>query len=216
MNVHLDSGVALTCIKACDSFVDTVNATTEGQLVSSLSSSFATFETARQIGTVYSLFAGEDLRTLLDGFVTQAKAMSMLFATAGGLIEAQDEAVAAALGKAAAEPPGLQSAGLMAALTAVNGPTGTAAALALANGGAAIGPDVGGYDRVGPEDVSATPLERIVTAAEALDPAQFSQVQQQVSDAASTLDSAATALRSELNDILWAAHGRASSRSRAR
>ena len=55
------------------------------------------FPTARQLGTVYSLFASADLHTLLSGFADQAEAMAMLFAAAGGLISAQDEAVAAAL-----------------------------------------------------------------------------------------------------------------------
>ena len=201
MAVHLEPNAAEAARSACDRFLDSLRSSDLTSLHGNLSGAVESFDTARQIGTVYSLFAGEDLRTLLNGFVTQVEAMSMLFATAGGLIEAQDEAVAAALGKAAAEPAGLQSAGLMAAL-ALNGPSGPAVAMALANGGAPVSPEVGGYDRVGPEDVSTTPLERIVTAAESLDPVQFSEVQQQVSEAASTLESAATTLRSELDGIL--------------
>src|SRR5699024_5345632 len=106
------------------------------------------FDTARQLGAVYALFAEEDLRTLLSGFVDQAKAMSMLFAAAGGLIESQDEAVAAALGKAAQEPAGMQSLGLLAAVGPVLSPTGLSVA-AVAD---AVGSS--GYDRGGPEDVS--------------------------------------------------------------
>ena len=130
--------------------------------------------------------------------------MSVLFAAAGGMIDAQDEAAAAALGKAAEEPAGLKSIGLMSMLASMHGPAATVAVSASAS--AAEDPEnVGGYDRVGPEDVSSTPLERIVTAAEALDPSQFEQVQKQVTTAAGTLDSAASTLQRELDDVLGGA-----------
>ncbi|MCT1886689.1 hypothetical protein M3C36_16150 [Dietzia cinnamea] len=150
------------------------------------------FDTARQIGTVYSLFVEEDLRTLLNGFVDQARAMSMLFAAAGGLIEAQDEAVAAALGKAAEEPVGLQSLGLMGSLGS------TTALLDAADGTTTLG----GYGRVGPEDVSTSPLERMAEAAQALEPQQFATIAARMTQAATVLDDAATTLRSGLGNLL--------------
>lgn len=205
MAIHLEPGVAETCRQACNQFATVLRSSNAGARFGGMEGSANQFDTARQIGTVYSLFSDEDLGTLLNGFVVQAEAMSMLFAAAGGLIEAQDEAVAAALGKAAEAPAGLQSAGLMAALAVMSVPSDTALAFAETASHAAESPDVGGYDRVGPEDVSATPLERIVTAAEALDADQFAQVQEQISVASSTLDSAASKLRSELGDILGGA-----------
>lgn len=150
------------------------------------------FDTARQIGTVYSLFVGEDLRTLLNGYVDQAKAMAMLFAAAGGLIEAQDEAVAAALGKAAQEPAGLQSLGLMGSLGS------TLLMLDAADGTSTLH----GYDRVGPEEVSGAPLAKMVSGAQALDPAQFQQVRDRVSTVATSLHTAAANLRSGLGNAL--------------
>ncbi|WP_176475019.1 WXG100 family type VII secretion target [Dietzia natronolimnaea] len=141
---------------------------------------------------MYSLFVGEDLRTLLNGFVDQAKAMSMLFAAAGGLIEAQDEAVAAALGKAAQEPAGLQSLGLMGSLGS------TLAMVDAADGLSAPR----GYDRVGPEEVSGAPLARLVSGAQALDPAQFHGVRDRVSTVATSLHTAADNLRSGLGNAL--------------
>ncbi|WP_314037131.1 hypothetical protein [Dietzia sp. CH92] len=150
------------------------------------------FDTARQIGTVYSLFVGADLQTLIEGYINQARAMSMLFAAAGGLIEAQDEAVAAALGKAAEEPVGLQSLGLMGSLGS------TTALLDAADGTTTLG----GYGRVGPEDVSTSPLERMAEAAQALEPEQFATIAARMTQAATVLDDAATTLRSGLGNIL--------------
>ncbi|MDX2358889.1 WXG100 family type VII secretion target [Dietzia sp. PP-33] len=141
---------------------------------------------------MYSLFVGEDLRTLLNGYVDQAKAMSMLFAAAGGLIEAQDEAVAAALGKAAQEPAGLQSLGLMGSLGS------TISMLDAAEGLSATR----GYDRVGPEEVSGAPLARMVSGAQALDPAQFEQIRHRLSTVATSLGTAAGDLKSGLGAAL--------------
>src|SRR5699024_2951655 len=105
------------------------------------------------------------------------------------------------LAKAAEEPAGLTSLGLMSMLASMHGP----AAMAVVSASASATEDpanVGGYDRVGPEDVSSTPLERLVTAAEALDPSQFEQVQNQVTAAADTLETAASTLQRELDDVL--------------
>ncbi|USX45280.1 hypothetical protein [Dietzia kunjamensis] len=145
--------------------------------------------TARQIGTVYSLFASEDLRTLLNGFVAQAEAMSMLFAAAGGLIEAQDEALAGALSKAAEEPAGLQSLGLIHASESD----------VFALEGMCV---MGAYGRVGPEDVSDSPLERIAQCAEGLQPSQFSDIDERATRVSEALNSAAEQLNSDLNNIL--------------
>ncbi|WP_194306032.1 WXG100 family type VII secretion target [Dietzia sp. B19] len=122
----------------------------------------------------------------------QAKAMAMLFAAAGGLIEAQDEAVAAALGKAAQEPAGLQSLGLLGSLGS------TTAILDSADGTSTLH----GYDRVGPEEVSGAPLAKMVSGAQALDPAQFQQVRDRVSTVATSLHTAAANLRSGLGNAL--------------
>ncbi|PTM90412.1 hypothetical protein C8N39_101165 [Dietzia psychralcaliphila] len=192
MTVHLDPGAAVQCKSVCDEFVDKVRMLTSGGRYEKFLSTEGAFDTARQIGTVYSLFAGEDLRTLLNGYVDQAKAMSMLFAAAGGLIEAQDEAVAAALGKAAQEPAGLQSLGLMGSLGS------TIAMLDAADGTSTPR----GYDRVGPEEVSGAPLARMVSGAQALDPAQFQQVRDRVSTVASSIRSAAADLHGGLRDAL--------------
>ncbi|MFN3339850.1 MAG: WXG100 family type VII secretion target [Dietzia sp.] len=118
--------------------------------------------------------------------------MSMLFAAAGGLIEAQDEAVAAALGKAAQEPAGLQSLGLMGSLGS------TTAMLDAADGTSTPR----GYDRVGPEEVSGAPLAKMVSGAQALDPAQFQQVRDRVSTVATSIRSAAADLHGGLRDAL--------------
>lgn len=187
------------CIGTCDGFVEQLSAISRTTIVSSEAGGPDAFDTARQIGTVYSLFVGKDLRNLLNSFVDQAKAMSVLFAAAGGLIEAQDEAVAAALGKAAQSPPGLQSLGLMGSIGSLTGMLDAA--------GVEGGP--GGYSRVGPEDVSTTPLARMVSGAQVLDPEQFSAVQKQVSGVAATLRSAAGDLNRNLGDVLgsqWQGH----------
>lgn len=199
MTVHLDSGAADQCSSACGAFIDEVSVAIKSGRIDEQSSSADAFDTARQIGTVYLLFAGEDLKTLLSGFVDQARAMAVLFAAAGGLIEAQDEAVAAALGKAMQAPAGLQSLGLMGSIGALTG--------LLDAAGVEGGP--GGYSRVGPEDVSATPLERMVSGARALDPEQFSAIQEQVTEVAGTLRSAAGDLNRNLGDVLgsqWQGH----------
>jgi len=147
------------------------------------------FKTARQLGTVYSLFADQDLRSLLDEFVIQAEAMSMLFAAAGGLIEAQDEALAGALSKAAEEPAGLQSLGLIHASESD----------VFALEGMCV---MGAYGRVGPEDVSDSPLERIAQCAAGLQPSQFSDIDERATKVSEALNSAAEQLNSDLNNIL--------------
>ena len=201
MVVHLDRNAAEAARTACDRFIDAIRSSDSAARHGSLSEQADTFDTARQIGAVYSLFSNEDLRTLLDGFVTQVDAMSVLFSVAGGMIDSQDEAAAAALAKAAEEPAGLTSLGLMSMLASMHGPATMAVVSASAS--ATEDPEnVGGYDRVGPEDVSSTPLERLVTAAEALDPSQFEQVQNQVTAAADTLETAASTLQRELDDVL--------------
>ncbi|AWH91293.1 hypothetical protein A6035_02935 [Dietzia lutea] len=138
------------------------------------------------------MFVGEDLRTLLNGFIDQGRAMSMLFAVGGGLIEAQDEAVAAALGKAAEEPAGLQSLGL-------TGSLGSTTALLDAVDGTTT---LGAYGRVGPEDVSTSPLERMVEAAQALDANQFAAIATRMTEVSTALEDAATELRSGLSTVL--------------
>lgn len=197
MTVHLSQDVANDCVGSCSKFVESVLGARDFDFQSNQATSTAdSFDTARQLGAVYALFAEEDLRTLLSGFVDQAKAMSMLFAAAGGLIESQDEAVAAALGKAAQEPAGMQSLGLLAAVGPVLSPTGLSVA-AVAD---AVGSS--GYDRVGPEDVSGAPLERMASGARALDEAQFRSIAECAGGVAESLEGAADQLRSELTSVL--------------
>lgn len=206
MSVHMDPDVAERCGRACDRFVNLIRLQRIGGRYENLADLSESFDTARQISAVYSVFAGSDLRSLLDGFIAQAEAMSMMFAVGGGLIEAQDEAVAAALGKAAQPPAGMESLGLMSTLNSMTesaAPGASAAAIAGALTGSDAGAsDVGRYDRVGPEDVSGTALERIVAAAQALQPAQFAEIKQQVTQTAHTLEEAASSLRRDLLDVL--------------
>ncbi|TCW25001.1 WXG100 family type VII secretion target [Dietzia cinnamea] len=115
--------------------------------------------------------------------------MSLLFAAAGGLIEAQDEALAGALSKAAEEPAGLQSLGLIHASESDGFILEDSCVM-------------GGYGRVGPEDVSDSPLERIAQCAQALEPEQFSQIQQRAGAVSEALYTAATQLQSDLNNVL--------------
>ncbi|AWH92974.1 hypothetical protein A6035_13225 [Dietzia lutea] len=115
--------------------------------------------------------------------------MSLLFAAAGGLIEAQDEALAGALSKAAEEPAGLQSLGLIHASEADGFILEDSCVM-------------GGYGRVGPEDVSDSPLERIAQCAQALEPEQFSRIQQRAGEVSEALHTAATQLQSDLNNVL--------------
>ncbi|MCT2109558.1 hypothetical protein M3E10_07125 [Dietzia cinnamea] len=115
--------------------------------------------------------------------------MSLLFAAAGGLIEAQDEALAGALSKAAEEPAGLQSLGVIRA--------GENEGFILED--ACV---MGGYGRVGPEDVSDSPLERIAQCAQALQPEQFSEIQQRAGAVSEALHSAATQLQADLSTVL--------------
>lgn len=190
MTVHVSPDVADSCVSACSTFRDRITQCVDNEFHYEQPFSEGSFSTARQIGTVYSLFAGEDLESLLRGFVDQADAMSVLFAAAGGLIDAQDEAVAEALGKATQDPPPMASLGLMGSLAPVTG---------MLDAGESAAP---GYSRVGPEDVSATPLERIVAGAQALDEAQFAAVKSHVTTAAETLEEAAGQLRSDLGAIL--------------
>lgn len=187
--VHLDPGVAEACFGACERFVDEISSASRLRLWQLQSVGAGSFDTARQLGAVYSLFAAEDLRTLLDGFVSQARAMAMLFAAAGGLIEAQDEALAGALSKAAEEPAGLQSLGLIHA--------SESDVFALQDMCV-----MGAYGRVGPEDVSDSPLERIAQCAEGLQPSQFSDIDERATRVSEALNSAAEQLNSDLNNIL--------------
>ncbi|MEX6463322.1 hypothetical protein AB6N35_02980 [Dietzia cinnamea] len=115
--------------------------------------------------------------------------MSLLFAAAGGLIEAQDEALAGALSKAAKEPAGLQSLGLIHASESDGFILEDSCVM-------------GGYGRVGPEDVSDSPLERIAQCAQALEPEQFSQIQQRAGEVSEALHTAATQFQSDLNNVL--------------
>ncbi len=192
MTIHLESGVAGQSVSVCDAFIDNLTELSRGMEYGDLMGSPDAFDTARQIGTVYSLFAGEDLRTMMGGFVDQASAMAMLFAAAGGLIDAQDEALAAALGKASEEPAGLQSLGLLGSLTPfammINGPSDARA--------------VGGYDRVGPENVEGAPLARMVSGAQALQPEHFQQVSDRVRGVAAELRTAGEQLHGGLGEVL--------------
>ncbi|MBS7549184.1 hypothetical protein KHA85_14110, partial [Dietzia sp. Marseille-Q0999] len=115
--------------------------------------------------------------------------MSLLFAAAGGLIEAQDEALAGALSKAAEEPAGLQSLGLIHASESDGFILEDSCVM-------------GGYGRVGPEDVSDSPLERIAQCAQALQPEQFSQIQQRAGEVSEALHTAATQLQTDLSNVL--------------
>ncbi|ODQ96867.1 hypothetical protein BFG51_12135 [Dietzia alimentaria] len=115
--------------------------------------------------------------------------MAMLFAAAGGLIEAQDEALAGALSKAAEEPAGLQSLGLIHASESD----------VFALEGMCV---MGAYGRVGPEDVSDSPLERIAQCAAGLQPSQFSDIDERATRVSEALNSAAEQLNSDLNNIL--------------
>ena len=189
MVLYLETGAANSCIAACEQFIDKIALANEGDESIYQQVGLDGFQTARQIGTVYSLFAGDDLRTLLDGFVSQAEAMSALFAVGGGLLEAQDEAVAAALSGAVAEPAGLQSLGLMSSVSVVTEAKCYGA----------------GYGRVGPEDVSGATLEWMASGAQALDPVQFEQVQTQVHKAAQVLRDAGEELYGSLSLVLGGA-----------
>ncbi|WP_314035900.1 hypothetical protein [Dietzia sp. CH92] len=115
--------------------------------------------------------------------------MSMLFAAAGGLIEAQDEELAGALSKAAEEPAGLQSLGLIHA----SGSEGFILEDACV---------MGGYGRVGPEDVSDSPLDRIASCAQALQPDQFDEISARATTVSEVLESAATQLQADLDNVL--------------
>ncbi|MBB1011745.1 hypothetical protein G6014_05560, partial [Dietzia kunjamensis] len=192
MMVHLDPGVADACVTACSQFVSHVSSASKSYEWHLQSVGTSTFETARQLGAVYSMFVGEDLYTLLNGFVDQARAMSALFAAAGGLIEAQDEALAGALSKAAEEPVGLQSLGLIHA--------SESDVFALEDMCV-----MGAYGRVGPEDVSDSPLERIAQCAEGLQPSQFSDIDERATRVSEALNTAAEQLNSDLNNILGSA-----------
>ncbi len=189
MAVYLEAEVARTCSDACEGFAILIRNLAAGERYGEFSGAAGSFDTARQIGTVYSLFAGEDLRVLLNGFVDQARAMSALFAAAGGLIEAQDEALAEALSKAAAEPVGLQSLALIRA--------GESEVFALDDRCV-----MGAYGRVGPEDVSDSPLEYIAQCAEGLQPAQFGEIETRATAVSEALESAATQLQTDLGNVL--------------
>ncbi|WP_264888638.1 hypothetical protein, partial [Dietzia sp. NCCP-2495] len=189
MTVVLEPEASALCSQACQRFASAISDLRQTDSLFEQRSSASTFPTARQLGAVYGLFTGEDLNTLLSGFVDQAMAMLMLFDAAGGLIEAQDEALAGALSKAAAEPAGLQSVGLIHG----SGPDGF------------ILDDecvMGGYGRVGPEDVSASPLEYIAQCSEALQPQQYLDIQTKATSVADSLEDAATTLQGELGAVL--------------
>ena len=118
--------------------------------------------------------------------------MSFLFKAAGGLIEAQDEALAAALSKATEEPAGLQSLGLINA--------GESDVFSL--GDQCV---MGAYGRVGPEDVSNESLEWIASSAEGLQPGQYLEIRQRAADVARDLAEAAVTLKNELGGVLGSA-----------
>ncbi|WP_194861900.1 hypothetical protein, partial [Dietzia sp. SYD-A1] len=86
MSLHLDPDAAEMCNRCCGVFIAEIRSLASVGRYGEFSSVEGAFDTARQIGAVYSVFVGEDLRTLLNGFIDQAKAMSMLFAAAGGLM----------------------------------------------------------------------------------------------------------------------------------
>lgn len=198
MTVHLEPDAARSCAAVCNEFIGTVSALHEGSYVGGQSSSAeGAFPTALQIGTVYELFTGKDLQGLLNGFVNQVRAMSALFAAAGGLIDAQDEALAAALGKATEAPPGMRSLGLMSEL----GSLGTMVdAAGLGDDPAAL--PVLGYQRVGPEEVSGASLAQMAAAAQALDAFGFAKVDAEMGEVASRLREATGALNRGLSDVL--------------
>ncbi|WP_264888880.1 hypothetical protein, partial [Dietzia sp. NCCP-2495] len=189
MTVVLEPEASALCSQACERFATAIGELRLIDTVFEQGDGASTFPTARQLGAVYGLFTDEDLKTLLSGFVDQAMAMVALFKAAGGLIEAQDEALAGALSKAAAEPAGLQSVGLIHG----SGPDGF------------ILDDqcvMGGYGRVGLEDVSASPLEYIAQCSEALQPQQYLDIQTKATSVADGLDDAATTLQGELSAVL--------------
>ncbi|MDO5663321.1 MAG: WXG100 family type VII secretion target, partial [Brachybacterium sp.] len=131
---------------------------------------------------------GTDLGALLQDFADQAEAMGLLFAASGGLIDAQDEATAAALGKASGPAPQLQSMAIAAALNAA--PVTAMAALAPR------------YGTVDPEDVSGASFEQIHAGTAPLDPAPFASASATLTQASETLSSAADQLQSTLSGIL--------------
>src|SRR5699024_11267816 len=76
MSVHLGASAAESCVNACSEFISELRGLFASSRYSGHSQNDDSFDTARQLGAVYALFAEEDLRTLLSGFVDQAKAMS--------------------------------------------------------------------------------------------------------------------------------------------
>lgn len=197
MTIHLESGAAEACIAKCGEFISAISRLIIADRYSVQNAAEGAFPTALQIGTVYELFTGKDLQGLLNGFVNQVRAMSALFAAAGGLIDAQDEALAAALGKATEAPPGMRSLGLMSEL----GSLGTMVdAAGLGDDPAAL--PVLGYQRVGPEEVSGASLAQMAAAAQALDAFGFAKVDAEMGEVASRLREATGALNRGLSDVL--------------
>ena len=84
MTVHLVPGAAELCVQACENFIHEVRNSSNLRQIDLQAAGSGAFPTARQIGAVYSLFANDDLQSLLNGFVAQAEAMAGLFAAAGG------------------------------------------------------------------------------------------------------------------------------------
>ena len=195
MAVHLEVDAASECVRHCEQFIETIMTASLDDRAETQSAGTAAFETALRIGAVYTAFAGEDLSTILGGFRDQAKAMSILFAAAGGLIEAHDEAVATALGKASAEPAGLQSLGLIAVPDA--GSLGSLTGMLDAADDA-----VGGYERVGYENVDGATLDWMVSGAQALNPQEFAAIRERASAVATRLSEAGDALYRGLTDQL--------------
>lgn len=73
MTVHLDREAATACVATCASFIDALVSVQYLDWQARQESAPGAFDTARQISTVYSLFVGEDLRTVVNGFLDQAR-----------------------------------------------------------------------------------------------------------------------------------------------
>ena len=140
MNLNFTEDAARNCVQLCSTFKDEVKLKRRFVANNQVAASPDGFVTAKQIGDVYSTFMSEDLGTLLGGYVDQAEAMAMLFAAAGGLIDAQDAQAAAAIGKAATPPPAMKSVVLGGSLEAeLAEARAVVAAFAAAPGAGAIG-----------------------------------------------------------------------------
>ena len=193
MTLSIDSESARSCVNACSNFSSEISKSKNVRVLDQLSTSPDGFVTAKQIGDVYSTFMSEDLGTLLGGYVDQAEAMAMLFAAAGGLIDAQDAQAAAAIGKAATPPPAMKSVVLGGSL---------ASGVSLLTDTYSPAGGTSSYAQVGPEEVSGSSLEHLVTATSALDASHFESTNTQLTEVANTLREASTALKSGIENVL--------------